>query len=180
MTDMSFIVYEMDYTGDTINEDIRLRNFTDSDYDEYKKLYEDSFFEMRKSLGLPRECCKSCDEISSLSDSIFILEENGSISEQSHYFIYSCKNLSAKEIMKAKRAHWGIENSLHWILDMSFREDESRARKDYSAENFNTLRHLAYNILKSDTSFKGSFSDKQFKCMLDTAYLDMVLFSAFS
>ena len=44
MTDMSFIVYEMDYTGDTINEDIRLRNFTDSDYDEYKKLYEDSFF----------------------------------------------------------------------------------------------------------------------------------------
>lgn len=79
MTDMSFIVYEMDYTGDTINEDIRLRNFTDSDYDEYKKLYEDSFFEMRKSLGLPRECCKSCDEISSLSDSIFILEENGSI-----------------------------------------------------------------------------------------------------
>ena len=69
----------MDYTGDTINEDIRLRNFTDSDYDEYKKLYEDSFFEMRKSLGLPRECCKSCDEISSLSDSIFILEENGSI-----------------------------------------------------------------------------------------------------
>ena len=79
MTDMSFIVYEMDYTGDTINEDIQLRNFTDSDYDEYKKLYEDSFFEMRKSLGLPRECCKSCDEISSLSDSIFILEENGSI-----------------------------------------------------------------------------------------------------
>ena len=108
------------------------------------------------------------------------VEENGNISEQSHYFIYSCKNLSAKEIMKAKRAHWGIENSLHWILDMSFREDESRARKDYSAENFNTLRHLAYNILKSDTSFKGSFSDKQFKCMLDTAYLDMVLFSAFS
>lgn len=99
-------------------------------------------------------------------------EENGSVSEQRHYFIYSCKNLSAKEIMKAKRAHW--------VLDMSFREDESRARKDYSAENFNALRHLAYNILKSDTSFKGSFPDKQFKCMLDTAYLDTVLFSAFS
>ena len=107
-------------------------------------------------------------------------EENGSVSEQRHYFIYSCKNLSAKEIMKAKRAHWGIENSLHWVLDMSFREDESRARKDHSAENFNALRHLAYNILKSDTSFKGSFPDKQFKCMLDTAYLDTVLFSAFS
>ena len=108
------------------------------------------------------------------------VEENGSVSEQRHYFIYSCNNLSAKEIMKAKKAHWGIENSLHWVLDMLFREDESRARKDYSAENSNTLRHLAYNILKSDTSFKGSFPDKQSKCMLDTAYLDMVLFSAFS
>ncbi len=108
------------------------------------------------------------------------VEENGCVSEQRHYFIYSCKNLNAAELMKAKRAHWSIENSLHWVLDMSFREDESRARKDFSAENFNALRHLAYNILKSDTSFKGSFPDKQFKCMLDLNYIDNILLSAFS
>lgn len=77
--------------------------------------------------------------------------------------------------MQAKRNHWSIENTLHWVLDMSFREDESRARKDYSAENFNAVRHIAYNILKSDTSFKGSFPDKQFKCMLDTVYLDKIV-----
>lgn len=103
------------------------------------------------------------------------IEENGQISEQRHYFIYSCKNLNAAKLMKAKRNHWSVENSLHWVLDMAFREDEARARKNYSAENFNTLRHLAYNILKSDKSFKGSFPDKQFMCMLDSNYLDKII-----
>ena len=103
------------------------------------------------------------------------IEENGQISEQRHYFIYSCKNLNAAQLMKAKRNHWSIENSLHWVLNMAFREDESRARKDYSAENFNILRQLAYNILTSDKSFKGSFPDKQFMCMLDSNYLDTII-----
>ena len=103
------------------------------------------------------------------------IEENGKKSKQSHYFIFSCKNMTAKKIMKCKRNHWSIENNLHWILDMSFREDESRARKDNSAENFNVIRHIAYNILKSDTSFKGSITDKQFKCLLDSSYLDEIV-----
>lgn len=99
-------------------------------------------------------------------------DKNGTITEQDHYFIYSCRGLTAKEIMGAKRAHWGIENSLHWVLDMQFREDESRARKDNSAENLNVIRHMAYNVLKRDSFVKGSFSDKQFKCLLDDSYLD--------
>ncbi len=103
------------------------------------------------------------------------VEENNVKSEQRHYFIYSCKNLIASELMQAKRNHWSIENSLHWVLDMTFREDESRARKDCSAENFNALRHITYNIIKADTSFKGSFPDKQFKCLLDSAYLDNII-----
>ena len=110
---------------------------------------------------------------------ISTIEEKGRKSEQRHYFIYSCPNFTADELMKAKRAHWGIENSLHWVLDMTFREDESRARKDYSAENFNALRQFAYNILKADTSFKGSFPDKQFKCMLEPNFLDSILLNAF-
>ncbi len=103
--------------------------------------------------------------------------ENNVKSEQRHYFIYSCTNLTAVELLSAKRHHWGIENSLHWVLDMAFREDESRARKDFSAENFNTIRQLAFNILKADTSFKGSFPDKQFKCLLESDYLDIILSS---
>ena len=83
--------------------------------------------------------------------------------------------MTAKELMEHKRHHWSIENSLHWELDMAFREDESRARKDNSAENFNVLRQIALNILKSDKSCKGSITDKQFKCLLDCSYLDRIV-----
>ena len=103
------------------------------------------------------------------------IEENGQKSKQSHYFIYSCKGLTASKLMAHKRSHWSIENKLHWILDMAFREDESRARKNNSAENFNVLRQIALNILKSEKSFKGSITDKQFKCLLDSAYLDKIV-----
>ena len=103
------------------------------------------------------------------------VEQNGAWSETLHSFIYSCTGKSARELMDAKRNHWGIENGLHWVLDMQFREDESRARKDNSAEILNILRHMAFNILKSDTSVKGSFSDKQYKCLLSPDYLDIIL-----
>jgi predicted transposase YbfD/YdcC len=99
--------------------------------------------------------------------------ENKSVQKQ--YFIYSCKNMTAKAIMQAKRAHWGIENSLHWVLDMTFREDESRVRKDNSAENFNIVRQIVLNILKLETSKKDSLVNKQFACLLDDKYLDIVI-----
>lgn len=71
-----------------------------------------------------------------------------------------------------RRVKWSVENNLHWILDMAFREDESRARKDNSAENFNVLHKIALNILKSE---KGFITDKQFKCLLDSSYLDKIV-----
>ena len=77
--------------------------------------------------------------------------------------------------MKYKRNHWTVENNLHWVLDMAFREDESRARKDNSAENFNVIRQIALNILKSEKTFKGGITDKQFKCLLNFSYLDLIL-----
>lgn len=107
------------------------------------------------------------------------IEQAGKVSKQAHYFIYSCKGMTAGQILEAKRSHWAIENRLHWVLDMQFREDESRARSDNSAENLNVLRHWAYNILKAETSVKGSFSDKQFKCLLDESFLDKIVNHAF-
>ena len=74
---MSFFVHEMEYRGGLISESIQLRNYKMSDYPEYKTVYEDSFCEMRASLGMRRECCKSSDELLSNQGSIFILEENG-------------------------------------------------------------------------------------------------------
>lgn len=103
------------------------------------------------------------------------IEQGETESETLNYFIYSCAGKSARELLDAKRSHWSIENGLHWVLDMQFREDESRARKDNSAENLNILRHMAYNMLKSDTSVRGSFSDKQYMCLLSPDYLDKIL-----
>lgn len=137
-----------------------------------------------------RRTCYTCEDIGWLDGrekwsglagigAIFCeTEENGKTSKQAHYFIYSRSGMTASQFLEAKRSHWSIENKLHWVLDMQFREDESRARADNSAENLNVLRHWAYNLLKANTSMRGSFSDKQFKCLLDDSFLDKILASA--
>jgi len=103
------------------------------------------------------------------------IEQDGKVTISHNYSIYSVPNMTAREFAKCKRGHWSVENSLHWILDMVFREDESRARSDNSAENLNVFRQMAFNILKCETSFKGGISDKQFNCLLDERYLDKVV-----
>lgn len=101
------------------------------------------------------------------------LEEKTTVTK--HYAIYSVKKMTAKKFAEYKRGHWGIENTLHWSLDMTFREDESRARADYSAENLNIIRHLSYNLLKSETTAKASLTTKRLMCAWDDSYLLKVL-----
>jgi predicted transposase YbfD/YdcC len=86
---------------------------------------------------------------------------------------YYLSSLEAKadEIGPAIRAHWGIENSLHWVLDVHFREDYARNRKDHSAENMATLRHMAVNLVKKETSSKTSFRGKRLKASWNDDYL---------
>jgi predicted transposase YbfD/YdcC len=88
-----------------------------------------------------------------------------------NYFIYSQKGATAEQLLAIRRSHWGIENKLHWSLDMTFREDESRVREGHGAENLNVLRHLALNLVKKDTSLKGSMRTKLKFCGLDHTYL---------
>ena len=61
-----------------------------------------------------------------------------------------------KKILEATRKHWAVENSLHWTLDVTFREDESRIRKEASPENYAIFRHIALNILRNNTSIEAS------------------------
>jgi len=68
-----------------------------------------------------------------------------------------------------------VENQLCWVLDMTFREDESRARKDNSTDNFNVLCQTSLNILKSEISFKGSITDKQFMCLLVVILIKLLI-----
>jgi predicted transposase YbfD/YdcC len=90
------------------------------------------------------------------------------------YFISSLKS-DAERQLKAVRGHWGIENKLHWVLDIAFREDDCRIRKGHGAENFAVLRHIALNLLRRETSAKRSIKGKRMKAALDEKYLFKVL-----
>jgi predicted transposase YbfD/YdcC len=83
--------------------------------------------------------------------------------------------MTAMELLAANRAHWAIENSLHWVLDMDFREDESRMRLGNCATNMNVFRHLALNLIKTESSTKLSVNMKRKRCMLSLEYLLKVI-----
>ena len=101
------------------------------------------------------------------------------VSEQDRYFISSLEK-DARFLLNVIRCHWSIENSLHWVLDIAFREDESRIRKEYGAENFAILRHIALNLIKQDKSIKASVKGKRLKAGWDNDYLLTILSSLFS
>jgi hypothetical protein len=82
---------------------------------------------------------------------------------------------NAAHIANAVRSHWSIENSLHWVLDVSFHEDASRIRKDNAPENMAVLRHFALNLISRDKSSKSSMAAKRKKTAWDQDYLYKLL-----
>jgi len=96
--------------------------------------------------------------------------------EETSYYITSL-DVEAKEAAQAIRGHWGIENSVHHLLDMTFREDASRIRMGYAAENMSTLRKVAINLAKQEkTQSKMSIKRKRFAAALNDKYLDSIMF----
>jgi len=96
------------------------------------------------------------------------------VETQTRYLISSLP-ADAKAILKAKRSHWKIENQVHWVLDIAFREDESRVRKDHSAENLAVLRHMALNLLKQEKTAKGGIHAKCLQAGWNNDYLLTIL-----
>ena len=91
------------------------------------------------------------------------------------YYILS-KYLSAKRFAEGVRSHWGIENSLHWQLDVTFREDECRIRKGHADANFSILRRTALSMLKRETTAGVGIKNKRLIAGWDESYLEKVLF----
>ena len=95
---------------------------------------------------------------------------------EARYYILSVL-LSAKEFAGAVRGHWSIENNLHWQLDVSFREDESRVRRDHAPANLSVIRRFALGLLKRETSCRRGIETKRLKCAASDEYREKVLFN---
>lgn len=93
-----------------------------------------------------------------------------STSRETSYYLSSLDG-TVDALAAAVRGHWGIENTQHWVLDIAFREDESRVRVGHGAENLAVLRRMALNLIRLDRSRKGSVHTKRLKAGWDHDYL---------
>ena len=99
-----------------------------------------------------------------------IRQTGGQRTVERRYYLSSLP-LGVETFARAVRGHWGVENKLHWVLDVCFREDQSRARAGYAAENLATLRRLALNLLKREKTKPRGIKGKQLNAGWDHAYL---------
>jgi len=100
---------------------------------------------------------------------------NGQVESERHVYLSSLDKPSAQTMLEHIRGHWGIENGLHWMLDVGFREDECRMRTGHAAENMSRLRRIGLNLLKQDKTTKAGINAKRLRCGWDHDYLLAVL-----
>lgn len=101
-------------------------------------------------------------------------EDNGVVHEERIFFISSLPP-KVRKLARHLRGHWGIENSLHWILDVTFHEDDSRIRKGNGPEIASMFRKLALNILQQDTTLKSSIRGKRLQAGWNNDVLESIL-----
>ena len=112
---------------------------------------------------------KKWDKLNSIGMVESVRVVNGKTSVETRYFISSLED-DIKKIVEAIRGHWSIENSLHWVLDVTFKEDNSRIKKDNAPANFAVLRHIAVNLMGQNQTRKLSVRKKRFLASLDEEY----------
>lgn len=152
----------------------------------------DSYSTQEKGHGrLDTRLCIVSHDLSPLGDLAFewpqlktigivaaIRQENGQLVNaedfEVRYYISSAE-LNAKKLLESTRAHWSIENQLHWRLDVGMREDECQIIRGAGAENLAVCRHIAMNLLTADTSFKAGIKRKQKRAGRNNEYLSQIL-----
>ena len=102
----------------------------------------------------------------------------GETSVEDRYFITSARDKDVATIAQSIRAHWRLEGSLHWVLDVAFNEDQSRIRIGYAAENMNTIRKIALNTVKNNKTSKRGVKGKRKQAAWNNSYLEELLMQA--
>jgi predicted transposase YbfD/YdcC len=100
---------------------------------------------------------------------------SGRIEAEVRYFLSSCSDDPAV-LVTAIRRHWSIENNLHWVLDVTFREDDSRVRDRTAARNLAVLRKIALNLLAADRATRTSVRGRRKKAAWNDAYMHRLIF----
>lgn len=129
----------------------------------------DYYLETDTSWMLYREGWTALNSVGAVVSTV---SDGENVTKERRYYISSLTD--CESFAKAVRAHWGIENSLHWCLDMTFHEYYSRMRKDHTAENMAVVRHIALNALKLHPA-KMSLARKKRHCSYDDEFLAQVL-----
>lgn len=93
------------------------------------------------------------------------------ITEETRYFISSLSADNPQKLAHAVRAHWAIENNLHWVLDLAFDEDSNRTRTGHSAANLAVIRHIALNLIKAEETAKVGIKTRRLMAGWDNEYL---------
>jgi predicted transposase YbfD/YdcC len=163
-------------------DDALARNFRDVPYDSHTTVEKDHGRFEKREYWMSSELswlpeAKAWKDMQSIGMVRATRQIKGESRTETRYYISSLP-ADAKGFAEAVRAHWGVENSLHWVLDIAFREDESRIRKDNSPENFAVLRHIALNLIRQEKSSKRSIKGRRLKAGWDNSYLERVLFGA--
>ncbi|OGT90017.1 MAG: transposase [Gammaproteobacteria bacterium RIFOXYD12_FULL_61_37] len=110
-------------------------------------------------------------KLTSIASVTAIRECKGKITEETRYFISSMDASDPKRLGQVIRAHWGIENNLHWVLDYAFREDDQRTRMGNSDANMAVVRHIALNLIKTEKTLKVGVKNKRLNAGWDEGYL---------
>lgn len=103
-----------------------------------------------------------------------ITEQNGKTTEEERYYLCSI-GLDVRCFAKAVRGHWGVENRCHWVLDVIFKEDESRARSGHAAQNLGTTRGLSMNLIRKESTHRRGIKGRVKRAGWDNRYLEMIL-----
>lgn len=126
-------------------------------------------------IGWLRELHPHWPQLASIVAVTALRECKGKTTEETRYFISSMDATDPKRLGQIVRAHWGIENNLHWVLDHAFREDDQRMRKGHSDANMAVVRHIALNLVKIEKTAKVGVKNKRLKAGWDEDYLLKVI-----